>query len=102
MSVGEGKVVLKFVCFESQKKRKNCEKHMKKKKEKKKRKERKKEKQSLCSLFAHYFFKNLCFPYPFIVSQYPSPVTTLDFYLECYGFQFVEFELGMSLWCHWF
>ena len=32
----------------------------------------------------------------------PSPVTTLDFYLECYVFQFVEFEFGMSIWCHWF
>ena len=37
MSVGEGKFVLKFVCFESQKKRKkNCEKHMRKKNRKEK------------------------------------------------------------------
>ena len=53
--------------------------------------------------FAHYFFKNPCFPYPFFVSQTPlAPFQPLCFNLECYVFQFVEFEFGMSIWCHWF
>ena len=52
--------------------------------------------------FACYCLKNVCLSLPFFVNQYPSPVTTLDFNLECCAFQFVEFGLGMSIWCHWF
>lgn len=37
-----------------------------------------------------------------LLANTPSPVTTLDFNLECYVFQFVEFEFSMSIWCHWF
>ena len=37
-----------------------------------------------------------------LLTNSPSPVTTLDVYLECCVFQFVEFEFGMSIWCHWF
>ena len=46
--------------------------------------------------------KNVCFPYLSLLANHLSPVTTLCFYLVCYVFQFVEFEIGMSIWCHWF
>ena len=37
-----------------------------------------------------------------LLANTPSPVTTLYFYLECYVFQFVEFGIGMTIWCLWF
>ena len=53
----------------------------------------------LCSLLLKeplFSILLLCYP------NTPSPITTRDFTLKCYVFQFVEFELGMSIWCHWF
>ena len=46
--------------------------------------------------------RTFVFPILSLLANSPSPVTTLDFNLECYVFQFVEFEFGMSIWCHWF
>ena len=47
-------------------------------------------------------WRTFVFPILYLLTNTPSPVTTLNFYLECYVFQFVEFEFGMSIWCHWF
>ena len=46
--------------------------------------------------------RTIVIPILSLLANTPNPVTTLDFYLECYVFQFVEFEFGMSIWCHWF
>ena len=52
--------------------------------------------------FACYCFKNVCFPYLSLLANTPSPVTTLNFNLDCYVFQYVEFGIGMSIWYPWF
>ena len=52
--------------------------------------------------FAYYAWRTFVFPILSLLTNTPSPVTTLNFYLECYVFQFVEFEFGMSIWCYWF
>ena len=52
--------------------------------------------------FTFYFFKTFVFPYLSLLANSLSLVTTLNFNLDCYVFQYVEFEIGMSIWCHWF
>ena len=108
-----------YVCFESQKKRK---KKLWKtyEKEKLKRKERK-EKEFVppcCSkdwvfiqkwilswfkCFAHYFFKNLCFPYPFFVIHIPQaplqPLTSIlsVMYFNCGVWTWYELMVSLVL-----
>ena len=56
----------------------------------------------LIQYFAHYCLKNVCYPYLSFLANYPKPRYNPWLLSWVLCISIVEFEFGMSIWCHWF